>query len=168
MPKNKELRYDNKYFEEKDLFSLPYTEKREVIRSLFLNNADRIAEMFNFDVKNGHPKRALDIGCAYGYVISVKRIRYETYGIDVSKYAIKKAKESLNNELILVVCDAQKSLPFKVKFDLITCFEVLEHLKNPDLAYEYGQRGVDLIKTRFNYNVSAKILYDLLERMKNK
>jgi 2-polyprenyl-3-methyl-5-hydroxy-6-metoxy-1,4-benzoquinol methylase len=31
-----------------------------------------------------------------------------------------------------VVCDVQKNLPFKDRvFDVVTCFEVLEHLTNP-------------------------------------
>ncbi len=43
---------------------------------------------------------------------------------------------------------------------------ILELLKNPDLIYECGQRGLELIKTRFNYDASAKILYDLCETLK--
>ena len=42
---------------------------------------------------------------------------------------------------------------------------LLEFLKNPDLIYECGQRGLDLIRTRFNYDISARILYDLFRRM---
>jgi glycosyltransferase involved in cell wall biosynthesis len=38
---------------------------------------------------------------------------------------------------------------------------LLTLLKNPELMYEYGQRGLNLLKSRFNYDISAKILYDL-------
>jgi glycosyltransferase involved in cell wall biosynthesis len=43
---------------------------------------------------------------------------------------------------------------------------ILKLLKNPDQIYECGQRGLELIKTRFNYDASAKILYDLCESLK--
>lgn len=43
---------------------------------------------------------------------------------------------------------------------------ILKLLKNPHMIYECGQRGLELIKTRFNYDTSAKILYDLCETLK--
>jgi glycosyltransferase involved in cell wall biosynthesis len=43
---------------------------------------------------------------------------------------------------------------------------ILKLLKNPRLIYECGQRGLELIKTRFNYDTSAKNLYDLCETLK--
>ncbi len=45
---------------------------------------------------------------------------------------------------------------------------ILELLKDPDLMYECGQKGVELIRTRYNYDVSSEILYDLCNRLKNK
>jgi glycosyltransferase involved in cell wall biosynthesis len=43
---------------------------------------------------------------------------------------------------------------------------ILKLLKDPDLIYGCGQRGLELIKTRFNYDISAKILYNLCETLK--
>jgi glycosyltransferase involved in cell wall biosynthesis len=43
---------------------------------------------------------------------------------------------------------------------------ILKLLKNPNLIYGCGQRGLELIKTHFNYDASAKILYDLCETLK--
>jgi len=37
---------------------------------------------------------------------------------------------------------------------------ILEFLKNPELLMEYGQRGLKLVKTRFNWDNSAKILFN--------
>jgi len=55
---------------------------------------------------------------------------YDAFGIDISKHGIKQAKKICSTDF--VCCDAQRNLPFKNRvFDLVTCFEVLEHLVNP-------------------------------------
>lgn len=43
---------------------------------------------------------------------------------------------------------------------------ILRLLKDPKMIYECGKRGLELIKTRFNYDTSAKILYNLCETLK--
>ena len=58
---------------------------------------------------------------------------YETVGVDVSAWGTKQAKSILGSEFL--VCDVQTPLPFEAdKFDLVTCFDVLEHLPNPEKA----------------------------------
>jgi glycosyltransferase involved in cell wall biosynthesis len=42
---------------------------------------------------------------------------------------------------------------------------LLHLLENPDDMYECGQRGIELVKTRFNHDTLAKTLYALLEKM---
>jgi 2-polyprenyl-3-methyl-5-hydroxy-6-metoxy-1,4-benzoquinol methylase len=88
------------------------------------------------DLLNGHGKIALDVGCAYGYVVDVlESLRYHAYGIDISKYSVKKAKRFYSADFI--VCDVQENLPFKKDaFDLVTCFGVIEHLTYPSRALE--------------------------------
>lgn len=81
--------------------------------------------------------RALDIGCGYGYVADLLlKEGFEVYGIDVSPYSIKVAQKCLKGKAFLVVGDMQKLVPFRIKFNLITAFEVLEHLRNPQSAIE--------------------------------
>ena len=92
------------------------------------------AKVSNSDILNGRGKTALDVGCAYGYGVDVlKTLGYDAYGIDISKYSSKKAKKLFSADFL--ACDVQKGLPFKENvFDLITCFEVIEHLAQPFLA----------------------------------
>jgi 2-polyprenyl-3-methyl-5-hydroxy-6-metoxy-1,4-benzoquinol methylase len=79
---------------------------------------------------NGVGKRALDVGCACGYTSSVlEGLSYETVGVDVSRWGIGESKKACPAEFL--VCDAT-ALPFsKGRFDLVACFDVLEHLPNP-------------------------------------
>jgi 2-polyprenyl-3-methyl-5-hydroxy-6-metoxy-1,4-benzoquinol methylase len=79
---------------------------------------------------------ALDIGCGYGYSCKIlQELGYSVYGVDISPYALRQAKKI--EKLNLLVCDCQKDLPFRVKFDLSVCFDVLEHLKRPETTIRH-------------------------------
>ena len=78
--------------------------------------------------------RALDIGCGYGYSSMVcAQYGYTVYGTDISLYALSHAKKNSQAE-DTILCDSQNTLPFMEVFDLIMCFEVLEHLRTPEKA----------------------------------
>jgi 2-polyprenyl-3-methyl-5-hydroxy-6-metoxy-1,4-benzoquinol methylase len=83
---------------------------------------------------DGKGKRALDVGCALGYTSEVlTMLGYETSAFDISTYAAKQAKQEGKADFL--VCDAQANLPFReATFDLVTCFDVLEHLPCPEKA----------------------------------
>jgi len=76
--------------------------------------------------------KLLDIGCAEGSLLKWgERRSYETYGIDISEFAIKGISHQKLSQTKLFVADI-RSLPFVGNyFDIITCFDVLEHLKHP-------------------------------------
>ena len=94
------------------------------------------SKVLHQDLLSGAGKCALDVGCAFGYGVGVLRsLGYEACGTDISSYGLRQGKKRLS-ENVFVVCDAQQSLPFKKRFDLVTCFEVLEHLENPARALE--------------------------------
>lgn len=79
-------------------------------------------------------KRALDIGCAYGYTIELLReMGCECIGIDLSSSAIRVANElKLRMDLEVVMGDAER-LPFRGnRFDIVTSFELIEHLSFPE------------------------------------
>lgn len=89
------------------------------------------SEVSESNLLSGKGKTALDVGCAYGYAVDVlESYGYDAIGVDISKYSVKQAKKTCSTNF--VVCDVQKTFPFKNKvFDLVTCFEVLEHLTHP-------------------------------------
>jgi 2-polyprenyl-3-methyl-5-hydroxy-6-metoxy-1,4-benzoquinol methylase len=83
---------------------------------------------------NGQGKKVLDIGCAYGFTTRILAgLGYDTCGVDISTYGTKQGKNFGDSQF--VVCDAQTNMPFTAEtFDLVTCFDVLEHLPLPEKA----------------------------------
>jgi len=72
----------------------------------------------------------LDIACGDGHFISQFTDHYKCYGVDISKEAIKKAKNTVKAKFY--VSKAEK-LPFSNNmFDFITCLGSLEHFVDID------------------------------------
>lgn len=96
---------------------LPY-ERNEQWLNFFWGIAERI-------VKEINPKTVLDAGCAMGFLVEGLRNRgVETWGVDVSEYAISQAHESVRP-----FCRVGSiTHPFERKYDLVTCIEVFEHM----------------------------------------
>jgi SAM-dependent methyltransferase len=123
------LQFGEEYFR-----NLKYSQKKRVIKRHILETLKWGSKASNSNLLNGQGKTALDVGCAYGYAVDVlEKLGYDAYGVDVSKYSVKKAKEFFSAGFL--VCDVQKGIPFKKDFfDLVTCFGVIEHLTYPLLA----------------------------------
>lgn len=89
---------------------------------------------YYFSVNNNTRLKVLDIGCGFGYFlkfIEEKKNNWELYGMDISDYAIKKAKSNLKTAK-LIVSNVNVGIPFKNNyFDLVTLFDVIEHVKAP-------------------------------------
>lgn len=76
-------------------------------------------------VRAFRPRRVLDAGCAKGFLVEALWERgVQAYGIDVSEYAISEVRKDVR-----AYCrQASLASPIEGRFDLITCFEVLEHI----------------------------------------
>jgi len=125
--KDASLAFEKEYFE-----NLEYLGREALIRRHFLEVLGWASKASRSCLSSGVDKTALDVGCAFGYGVKVlKSLGYDTCGLDVSVYSVRRAKK-LDRSTDYLVCDAQHGFPFKNDaFDLITCFEVLEHLSNP-------------------------------------
>lgn len=81
-------------------------------------------------------RRLLDVGCAHGYTLARLEREFETVGIDISEYAIRRAGEVAPRSRVFAA-DIAGELPAEVacgRFDLILAKYVLEHLPDPRAA----------------------------------
>jgi len=70
--------------------------------------------------------RVLDIGCAFGAFLSELNPQWSRYGIDVSAFATDRAAQRLPGATF-ARADITK-IPFEGPFDVITAFDVIEHV----------------------------------------
>ncbi|MCA8921975.1 MAG: class I SAM-dependent methyltransferase, partial [Planctomycetes bacterium] len=110
--------YDARYFQSYT-GRLPYTRERPEWLQLFGHLADLVVERVA-------PQRALDVGCAMGFLVESLRDRgVEAFGVDASAYALSQVREDLRP--YCWQADAAR-LETDEAYDLVACVEVLEHL----------------------------------------
>ena len=88
-------------------------------------------------VRSLRPRSVLDAGCAKGFLVEAFWERgVEAYGIDISPYAIGEVRKDMQPYCRCV----SLTDPIDGRFDLVTCFEVLEHI--PDGAAQEAIRNL--------------------------
>ena len=112
--------YDEDYYQH-HCGSVPY-ERNDYWLAFFHGIADQI-------VRSLQPRRVLDAGCAKGFLVEALWERgVETYGIDISEHAIREVRLDMQP-----YCRrASLTDPIEGRFNLVTCFEVLEHIASED------------------------------------
>lgn len=121
--------YDSRYFVNRLYFAYRL-ELKKAVQDLYFKILCNASRESSKNLLKGEGRKALDIGCAFGYVTDLLRnLGYDAIGLDISVYAIQKAHKTSHCEFI--VSDA-RYIPIKGQsFDLITCFELIEHIPNP-------------------------------------
>jgi len=121
--------YDEWYFERR----YQYSKKMEVIQKYYLEALLWANHASPWNLLDGHRKNALDVGCAYGFVKNLlDGLGYHAFGTDISLFAIHQGAKLGIDKLAL---SDISHLPFRPSsFDLVTCFEVLEHISDPKIA----------------------------------
>jgi len=71
----------------------------------------------------------LDIGCAYGLFLQEAFSDFKCTGVDISQHAVIAARQTLPTDIRLFT-GAVGDLHMDAKFDLVTCFDILEHTKD--------------------------------------
>ncbi|MCB0471650.1 MAG: class I SAM-dependent methyltransferase [Flavobacteriaceae bacterium] len=119
-----------------------------------------VAQEFSTD------KKVLDIACGEGYGTNLISKKAElVIGVDNDTSTIKKAQIKYKNKNSHFIHGDIKALPFENNyFDLIVCFETIEHVHNPNLAILEIERvlkpdGLLLISTPNKLNYSDKTNY---------
>lgn len=104
----------------------------------------------------------LDIGCALGFFIEIcQKNGFNSYGLDISKYAVNIANKIAPNRAILG--SIAKNGFKNILFDVITMFDLIEHLKDPrkDLAKIHTMlkdNGILVIQTGDSGSLWTKIV----------
>ena len=135
------LLYDENYYQSG--CGIPY-ERNEHWLNFFGTIADEIVRSLN-------PQKVLDAGCAWGFLVESLWDRgVESWGIDISDYAIDKVRPDMKK-----YCSVGSLIePIDTKFDLITCIEVLEHIPEND-----ARQAVEMLT-----NVTETILFSSTPR----
>jgi len=99
----------------------------------YIYNVSLASKLIGRNLLNGHGKKALDVGCYRGYgLLALKALGYEVNGFDIDEKAVAHARMlGFKN---VIVHDLEKGIPFSIHFNLVTCFDVLEHVRNLDAA----------------------------------
>jgi len=108
--------------------------------------------------------KLLDAGCGEGYFLEYAEKYYEAYGIDASEYCIKEAKQRANHTKLSVGSITHLDYDNEY-FDVVTCFDVLEHLDNPSTAIRESCRvlksgGVFVIRVPNTHSIGIKLKKD--------
>jgi SAM-dependent methyltransferase len=114
--------YDEDYFEGRSRGVPPHS--RESIYPVMRRTTGFLQQRL-------HAQRALDVGCAKGYLVEALNDEgMQAYGTDISLYAVGKAEAAVAQRLC--VSDAAKGLPYRDdSFDLVVSLDLMEHLPEP-------------------------------------
>jgi SAM-dependent methyltransferase len=147
--------YDAEYFAGfgcESEFQKAYTAMKQSSASRFL----QLAECFV------PPGRLLDVGSGLGELLAVAERRgWQARGLDVNPYAVELANRLLPGQTLLTSFDDFE--PADGPVDLITCLEVLEHLRRPDASLRrmftcLRPGGVLLVTTPDTGSLASRLL----------
>ena len=123
----KSLKFEEAYFKgKKSTYTAAYDYKAGNIAMVYKERALEILQ--KYVSKNA---KILDAGCAFGDLLALlDENNFTTYGIDISQYALNRAKKITKAQLILG--NLNKKLPYKDNFfDAVFVLDVIEHLESP-------------------------------------
>jgi SAM-dependent methyltransferase len=82
--------------------------------------------------------KLLDVACGLGFFIKRMQDTYQTFGIDISGYSVEESRKNAARADVRIASAA--ALPFNNDyFDIVTAFDIIEHLKDPGLFLTQAQ-----------------------------
>ncbi len=86
-------------------------------------------------------KRVLDLGSGEGYGSALlARSARSVVGVDIDAEAVRHARDKYSNSNLEFACASVSSLPFSGPFDLVVCFETLEHIEEHEALVSEARR----------------------------
>ena len=127
-----------------------------------MHNSGNVYEKIK-ELINGEGTTLLDVGCGDGEFISKLPLWMRSYGC-----GYEKPKQNINFKRVDLNKD---NIPFKTKFDIVTCMELIEHIENPfklirELSRVTKKNGVVVLSTpnvqswyyRIYYMLTGKLI----------
>ncbi len=125
-------KYNRDYYENGIIKGLSCYENYRWIPELTYPMAHAIVNLLKIEKKH----KVLEFGCAHGFLVkALNDFNIETYGVDISDYAISNGPAQIRDKLALLkddtIEDVIKSFNVNSKFDYVIAKDVFEHIK-PD------------------------------------
>ena len=128
--------YNSKYFSK--------FRTQNFFQKVLLPRIDRKEPLFSYlvDKFEDQQNRAklLDIGCGTGLFLKYAKKYFECGGMDISKEALGRAKVNASECKLMQGSFADLDKMQKELFDVVTCFDVLEHVLEHDIKLEQVQK----------------------------
>lgn len=108
------------------------------------------------------PGRILDVGCSAGSFLDIARsLGWETFGLELNKTEVEYSRKKGH----FVLNDTIEKAKFDLKFDVITLWDVFEHIKDGAAFLRSAQRllkdgGGVFIQTPSTSSLAARILQE--------
>ena len=96
------------------------------IETMVLSNLCRAVSDNYFFIHGYHPRRVIDVGCAFGYILNKVRGSVKV-GIDLSMEHLRRGKD-----FIRVRANAEDIPIVGNYFDIAICTDIFEHVLNPE------------------------------------
>jgi SAM-dependent methyltransferase len=77
----------------------------------------------------------LEVGCAFGLFLEEAREHFTCTGSDISDYAVSQARKLLPDDVLLYSGELDQ-IDIHLRFDVIACFDVLEHIADLNTALD--------------------------------
>lgn len=122
-----EVLYGKSYFHSDDARPMAYDDYLADGDNIVRSSRSRIDRIERILGRRGN--QLLDVGCAMGFFLKAAVERgYDAHGVEISRYCV----DHLVEPKAKVVCGTLEAARYAdAKFDLITMWDVIEHLKNP-------------------------------------
>ena len=125
--------YGEKYYKNYGSVGLEMDYESEHFKLFFMGIAKKIVADFS-------PQSVLDVGCAWGYLVSELRdLGVEAYGIDISPYAISRVREEVKPFCALSSATSDLPAHFPNRYDLVVSIETLEHMHEEESLAVIGK-----------------------------
>lgn len=123
-----EARYDGSYFESANPLAWGYQDYAAMRPSFEPGIRKKLSIMRRFAPP---PGTLLDVGCAYGFFLDLARHEgWSVSGVDLSAHAVARARRLLASADLRIGQLHEAGFP-AAAFDSITCWDVIEHTRDP-------------------------------------